>query len=95
MTCLFALALWLGAWSAGLPTRVWLILGLGAFVIGWIFQFIGHYYEGRKPAFVDDLVGLAIGPLFVVAELVFMLGLGKDLQATIEKRAGTRRTSSS
>ena len=44
--------------------------GLGLFVIGWVFQFIGHYFEGRKPAFVDDLVGLLVGPMFVVGEVL-------------------------
>ncbi len=27
------------------------------FVIGWAIQFVGHHYEGRKPAFVDDVTG--------------------------------------
>ena len=57
---------------ATLSTGAWLGAGVGVFVVGWIIQFIGHYYEGRKPAFVDDLIGLAIGPLFVVAELGFL-----------------------
>ena len=26
-------------------------------MVGWIIQAIGHVYEGRKPAFVDDLMG--------------------------------------
>jgi uncharacterized membrane protein YGL010W len=26
-----------------------------------VIQFIGHWYEGRKPAFVDDLIGLLVG----------------------------------
>lgn len=53
---------------------------------GRIFQFIGHFFEGRKPAFVDDIMGLAIDRLFVGAEVVFMLGLKKDLHQAIEKR---------
>lgn len=66
----------------------WLIVGVGSFVVGWIFQFVGHYYEGRKPAFVDDLVGLLVGPMFVVGEALFMLGWGRPLLAEIEKRVG-------
>ncbi len=58
------------------------------FVVGWIIQFIGHYYEGRKPAFIDDVTGLIIGPLFVVAELAFLMGLRKPLQHAIEERSG-------
>ncbi|RZL32719.1 MAG: DUF962 domain-containing protein [Rubrivivax sp.] len=66
----------------------WLVIALGSFIIGWIFQFIGHYYEGRKPAFVDDLVGLLVGPMFVVGEALFMLGWGRPLLEEIERRVG-------
>lgn len=69
-------------------TASWLGFGLGAFVVGWVAQFIGHYYEGRKPAFVDDLVGLLVGPMFVVAEAMFSLGWGAGLRGEIERRAG-------
>jgi uncharacterized membrane protein YGL010W len=66
----------------------WLSWGLGAFALGWVFQFIGHFYEGRKPAFVDDLVGLLVGPMFVVGEWLFAIGWGHDFLAEIERRAG-------
>ncbi|RZJ02339.1 MAG: DUF962 domain-containing protein [Rubrivivax sp.] len=66
----------------------WLSIGIGAFVVGWVFQFVGHYYEGKKPAFVDDLVGLLVGPMFVVGEAMFMLGWGRPLLAEIERRVG-------
>ena len=45
----------------------------------------------EEAAFVDDLVGLVIGPLFVVDEAVFALGLRRDLHAAIEQRAGPVR----
>lgn len=95
MSVLMGLALWFGAWSAGQSTPVWLALGVGGFVVGWIFQFVGHWYEGRKPAFVDDLVGLAIGPLFVVAEALFLLGLRSGLKAEVERLAGPIRQQAS
>jgi uncharacterized membrane protein YGL010W len=66
----------------------WLAWGVGMFFVGWVIQFIGHWYEGRKPAFVDDIVGLLVGPMFVVAEALFMLGWNKPLLAEIEQRAG-------
>ncbi|MEO7245099.1 MAG: Mpo1-like protein [Rubrivivax sp.] len=66
----------------------WLAWGVGSFVVGWIIQFIGHYYEGRKPAFVDDLIGLLVAPMFVVLEVLAALGLFKPLMADIERRAG-------
>lgn len=64
---------------------------LAVFVVGWVFQFVGHYYEGRKPAFVDDLIGLAVGPLFVVAEWGFLIGLDRPLREHIEQQAGPVR----
>jgi len=67
---------------------VWLAWGIGFFAVGWVIQFIGHWYEGRKPAFVDDLIGLLVGPMFVVAEAMFMLGWNKPLQREIEDRVG-------
>jgi len=62
--------------------------GVGLFLVGWIIQFVGHYYEGRKPAFADDLVGLLVGPMFVVLEALAGLGLFKALMADIERHAG-------
>ena len=90
MALLLALCVWLGMYCAQLSTGAWLTWGIGSFIVGWIIQFIGHYYEGRKPAFVDDIMGLAIGPLFVVAELAFLCGLRKPLQEEIEKRLSTQ-----
>ena len=40
-------------------------LALGAFVAGWILQFVGHGYEGKKPAFLHNLVHLLVGPLWI------------------------------
>ena len=92
MTLLLGLSVWLGHTLAALSTGVWLGWGMGLFVLGWVIQFVGHYYEGRKPAFVDDVSGLIVGPLFVVAELAFLLGLRHDLKEQIEQRAGPVRT---
>jgi uncharacterized membrane protein YGL010W len=78
---------------AALPTAAWAAWGVGLFVVGWVWQFVGHYYEGRKPAFVDDLSGLAVGPLFVVAEAAFALGLRSDVREAVERRAGPMRSS--
>jgi len=62
-------------------TSAWLGWGVVAFVVGWLIQFVGHWYEGRKPAFVDDITGLLVGPLFVTAEALFMLGWNKPMLA--------------
>ena len=76
-----AQALGLAVWQAG----------LGLFFIGWVLQFIGHYFEGRKPAFVDDLVGLLVGPMFVVGEVLMSAGLLQRMRMDIERQAGVTR----
>jgi uncharacterized membrane protein YGL010W len=43
-------------------------VNVGAFVVGWIFQLVGHGYEGKKPKFLENLVYLLIGPLYVFEE---------------------------
>lgn len=73
---------------ASISTLAWLASGIGLFVVGWVIQFVGHYYEGKKPAFVDDLVGLLIGPLFVTAEVLFAVGLFSQLKQQVEQNAG-------
>ena len=78
-------------WVLGVSNTVWLSWGIGLFVIGWIIQFIGHYFEGRKPAFVDDAIGLLIGPLFVFAEAGFLLGWRKDIEQAVIAQAGATR----
>lgn len=77
-----------GAAIAAGATATWLALGIGLFVVGWAIQFVGHHYEGRKPAFVDDVTGLMIGPMFVVAEVMFALGWNRQLLAEVERRVG-------
>ena len=88
MSVLMGLSVWAGHVLAAQSTLVWLSSGIGLFVVGWVIQFVGHYYEGRKPAFVDDVSGLIVGPLFVVAELAFLVGLRHELKRQIEERSG-------
>ena len=38
------------------------------FVVGWIFQLVGHKYEGNQPKFLSNLVYLLIGPLYIFEE---------------------------
>jgi uncharacterized membrane protein YGL010W len=67
------------------------IIAISIFVIGWVIQFIGHQYEKAKPAFMDDLNQLLIGPFFLMAELYFILGLEKALAAEIIPLAREKR----
>lgn len=52
--------------SQGLPL---LYIALVLFIIAWIFQFIGHKIEGKKPSFFKDLQFLLIGPAWIVKQL--------------------------
>jgi uncharacterized membrane protein YGL010W len=81
----------IGTTIAAMPLPVWAGTTASLFVGGWALQLLGHYFEGRKPAFLDDLRGLLDGPLFLVAELAFALGLSPDLRAEVEGRAGATR----
>ena len=58
------------------------------FVWGWAIQFLGHRFEGMKPAFFDDIRQLFIGPVFVCAEAFFLLGAKPELRKYIEERVG-------
>lgn len=95
MSALLAVSVYVSAVVATQPTMFWLVSGIGLFVIGWVFQFIGHFYEGKKPAFVDDVMGLIIGPLFVVAEFAFLFGLRKEIQIQIETAGEPLQTNES
>lgn len=67
------------------PALAW---AFGLFTLGWMLQFLGHRFEGMKPAFVDDLMQLLIGPLFVCAEAYFLLGAREPLRRHVEDRVG-------
>jgi uncharacterized membrane protein YGL010W len=54
----------LGAW---LPMSV----NVSLFILGWIFQFIGHsVYEHRQPAFLRNAMHLLIGPLWILNDVI-------------------------
>jgi uncharacterized membrane protein YGL010W len=81
LSALLALCVWAGLHLGAMTTSTWLLAGVGVFVVGWVLQFIGHVFEGKKPAFVDDLIGLLQGPLFLLVEIALALGWRPDLKA--------------
>ena len=50
-------------------------LCLFVFFIAWLFQFIGHRIEGKKPSFFKDLQLLLIGPVWCLSHLFKWLKL--------------------
>ncbi len=95
---LFAMCAAASEVTARASTSGTLGIALLLFTVGWAIQFLGHKYEGMKPAFYDDVMQLVIGPLFVCAEVFFLLGAKGDLRRYIEERVGPsveRRTPAS
>ena len=43
---------------------------VGAFVAGWVLQFVGHAFEKKSPAFLTNVVHLLVGPLWVASLMV-------------------------
>jgi uncharacterized membrane protein YGL010W len=57
-------------------------IAVALFVVGWIFQFIGHYvYEKRAPAFYRNLAHLLVGPLWILAKATGFEQRNKELSA--------------
>jgi uncharacterized membrane protein YGL010W len=75
---LIAASLPIGATIIGLP------LATAMFTTGWTFQFVGHFFEGKKPSFVDDKRNLIVGLLG------WMKKSGVDIQFT-ESTARSKR----
>lgn len=49
------------------PHYAWLPITL--FVVGWIFQFVGHAFEGKPPEFFHDWRFLLVGLRWWIAKL--------------------------
>ncbi len=75
---------------AALLMLVWLLIYLGLavllkpyiieisillFAFGWILQFLGHFIEGKRPSFFEDLRYFLIGPLFVAQKVISKFGI--------------------
>ena len=78
--------MWLAAeWIARKygSTTAWIVFAV-FFVGGWVFQVIGHAWEGRRPALADNLFQAFIGPMFIMTEVLMVFGLKQDLKAEIE-----------
>lgn len=48
----------------GFNYAIWTYVGI--FAISWVFQFIGHNIEGKKPSFLKDIQFLLIGPAWLM-----------------------------
>ncbi len=58
-------------------------LALALFVIGWIFQFVGHAFEGKPPEFFRDWQFLFVGLRWWLGQ-----GAGTSVGSHLAKGAG-------
>ena len=79
---LYTVAVLVGAEDSGF---VWTTFTV-CFVGGWIIQFVGHVFEGRRPALFDNAVQVFMAPAFLIAEILFAAGLEQDLRRDIDRR---------
>ena len=63
------------AWVLTLFGDRLLMISLVTFIAAWVGQFIGHAIEGRRPAFLTNVVQLLIGPAWLVGKLMRRLGI--------------------
>lgn len=69
-----------------LPFQESLTIFLIVKIIGWIIQLIGHYFEGRRPALVDNLIQALMAPLFLIVEVMFFFGLRREFETIVRKK---------
>jgi uncharacterized membrane protein YGL010W len=67
------------ALNAGLPLG-W--IALAVFAISWLAQFIGHWIEGEKPSFFEDLQFLLVGPAWLLQFVYRKVGVPVNLAKT-------------
>ncbi len=70
---------YLGEWIATRTSETtgWIVFA-ATFIGGWVFQLVGHVFEGKRPALVSNLFQALIAPMFLVLELLVWLGLRRD-----------------
>jgi len=61
----------------------WIVFAV-FFVGGWTFQLVGHAWERRRPALLDNLFQAFVGPMFLMAEVLMALGFKRDLKAMVD-----------
>jgi uncharacterized membrane protein YGL010W len=67
---------------------LWFLVFFGG---GWVIQLIGHVFEGRKPALVDNFFQIFVAPIFLAAEVFFALGYKPALHAAVQAHAHQMR----
>jgi uncharacterized membrane protein YGL010W len=80
MLAVLAVLIWLAELIAARPApQAWAWFG-ALFVGGWLLQLLGHAFEGRRPALVDNVLQIFVAPIFLMAEVFFALGYKPELR---------------
>lgn len=66
-----------------LPFADSLMIFLGTFIGGWIIQFTGHVFEGKRPALMYNALQIFNAPLFLSLEILMFLGFRRELRAKV------------
>jgi uncharacterized membrane protein YGL010W len=66
------------------PVSTWWAFAV-LFIGGWVLQFLGHHFEGRRPALLDNIFQAFIGPMFLVAEVLVEAGWRHDLATAVSE----------
>ncbi len=83
----FSLALlYLAERAAVLPLATSAGIFAATFVGGWAFQLLGHKWEGRRPALVDNFMQVFNAPMFLAVEAAFVCGQRVAMRDFIEER---------
>jgi uncharacterized membrane protein YGL010W len=64
-----------------------LVVFAATFAGGWALQLIGHVFEGKKPALMDNFFQVFIAPIFLMAEVFFAFGYKRDVAERMEQMA--------
>jgi uncharacterized membrane protein YGL010W len=79
--------LYAAQWIAGLGYAQGWTAFAAAFALGWALQLLGHWFEGKRPALVDNFWQIFVAPVFLMVELFATLGFKRDLLRRAEELA--------
>ncbi|MDA9951726.1 DUF962 domain-containing protein [Oligoflexaceae bacterium] len=88
----FGLLLILAEFAARLSFSTSIVIFLACFGLGWVIQFIGHYFEGRRPALLDNIWQVFNAPIFVVCEVMFFFGRKQELKNALQSGLAKKTT---
>ena len=71
--------------TAAMPFKASFLVFSATFIGGWTIQLVGHYFEGRRPALVDNFLQIFNAPLFLTVEVMFALGFRRDLREKVKE----------